>query len=255
MFNKQNRKVFFIVFGLLTSAFTYGGKLSYPAAGNMELNEGTLEVWLTPMADELYPPDDGKYYNVFDVFRLSIPGEWTIQSVWYRHKRQIGLKISSHSRDSEFGGGGIMGSEPAPDWKKGEMHHIAYVWKGKTLWLYVDGELRGSKTYGKGFWGSLEKVDLIFGYRKDGSDGDSRIILNAIKLSMVAKDKEALKNTRPEPNLATLLLDRFDSSDGIQGEGVIPEISYTLQEPTIGKLSGEWEYVTEPTAGIAFYKR
>ncbi len=252
---RYNRIFLLLLNVLFAASSAQAGKISYPAAGNYLLNEGTLEVWLTPMVEEMVPPDDGKYYKVFDIFHLKVPEEWSIISQWYRHNSQIGLKVTASSRDVEFGGGGALGSEPPPPWKPGQMHHMAFVWKDNHIWLYADGELRSSKTFGKGFWGSLADADLVFGYGKDEYDGPNKIIMNAIKVSFVAKDENSLKDARPTADLATLLLDRFDTQDGISDGVSMPEISYTLQESTVGTLIGEWEYVTSPTPGIAFYKK
>jgi hypothetical protein len=235
---------------LLTALFFLSAPLlhagvEYPAAGNFDPEEGTVEMWVTPMADELYPPDDGKYYSVFSLFSTKVEGEWNIGCGWYRHGTQIGIKASMNSPKVPKGLTAVLPNSPPPKIEQGKMLHFALTWKGKEIAMFVDGQPAGGKTQAIGLPGSMEGATLVFG--GDGKN-DNRIILNAIRISSYAKDASRLHEAKPSPELETLLLENFDPA------AATSPLAFTLDgELPKSTTKGKAHPVTTPTAGLALY--
>ena len=49
--------------------------ISYPALGNFRTEEGTLEIWLTPLMDP-NPEDVGQFRSAFGLFGMRVPGHF-----------------------------------------------------------------------------------------------------------------------------------------------------------------------------------
>ena len=243
--------VFLIGFSLATGGLLAGG-IEYPAGGNFDPEEGTLELWLTPMAKDLAPPDDGQYHGILSFFSLDVPGEWRMSSPWYRHGGQLGPKVSLHSDKVKDGLTAILSSF-APEWKQGEMHHYAFVWKGRHMAHYADGKLLGEHEQATGFSGNPGAAVLGVGATGKNANGDDPLILHAVRISSVAKDASALANAKPEPELSTLLLDRFDSPTKTASGGTTPDVMFALDQSAKGKIVGHTHFVSSPAPGLALY--
>lgn len=226
--------------------------VEYPAGGNLDPEEGTVEMWVTPMAEELYPPDDGNYHSVFSLFSAKVPGEWNVSCGWYRHGSQIGIKASMNSPKVPKGLTAVLPSSPPPAIEKGKMFHFALTWKGKEFTMFVDGKPSGSKPQAIGIYGPLAGTTLVF-----GGDGEktSPLILNAIRVSSYAKNAAELTGAQPVPELETLLFENFARTPANGGEAgtTSPAVAFTLGEPSAGHIKGPTHYVTTPTAGLALY--
>ncbi len=226
--------------------------VEYPAGGNFIPEEGTVEMWVTPTARELYPPDDGKYHSVFSLFSTKIPGVWNLGSVWYRHGTQLGIKTSMDSQLVPKGLTAILPGKQLPDWQAGRMQHFAFVWKGRDMQMFADGKPAGSKTQAIGLEGSMAGQKLLFG--SDGSK-DCPLILHAVRISSVAKTPEELAAAKPEVETVTLLLDRFDDPSVVESRKSTPEMIFSLGEQNFGVINGPVSFVTQPAPGIALSPR
>ena len=243
------------IFAVLLSAVRAGAAgIEYPAAGHFDPAEGTIELWITPMADNLYPPDDGKYRKLFDLFGVVSPDNWSCVSTWARYKAQIGPRVSMSSKKMNKGLSTILTSmKGVPPWKQGERRHFAFVWKGRNMAMYSDGQLISEEhQQGVALDGSMAGIPFFVG-NKDGDD--TPVILNAVRISSVAKPASALAGAEPGEEIFTLLLDRFDVPKKLDGGRTRPEAMHSLQDGvTGGKILGSARLVTHPTAGLALYK-
>lgn len=238
---------------VVASCQAWAGGIEYPAGGNFDPAEGTVEIWFTPMAKELNPPDDGQYHNVFDLFSIAVPEHWKINASWFRHKAQVGPKVSMKSEKVANGLASLMApTKTVFNWNKGEMHHFAFAWKGKAMVMLVDGvRLTDDELQGTALDARVAGSVLGFGTVGSKSDQDCRIILHAIRVSSIQKDSGSLKDAQPEPEISTLLLDRFDTA--LAGDKTRPVVIYTLDAPDGGKLVGKVRFVTTPRPGLALY--
>lgn len=239
---------------LLSAIRASAAGIEYPAAGNFDPAEGTIEVWITPMADDLYPPDDGKYRKLFDFFSVVSPDNWSCVSTWARYKAQIGPRVSMNSKKMNKGLSTILTSmKHVRPWQKGERRHFAFVWKGRNMAMYSDGQpISEEHQQGVGLDGSMAGLPFFVG-SKDGDD--TPVILNAVRISSVAKPAAALAGAEPGEEIFTLLLDRFDVPKKLDGGRTRPEAMHSLQDGEAGgKIIGHARLVTQPTAGLALYK-
>ncbi len=110
--------------------------IRWPADGNLDVREGTLEAWVRPQFDPNVPvkPDDpgrGRFNRNFFLFDF---GGWTVGYYWNIDDR--GMRLYVRSPDGKYPV--ILGARS--NWKKGEWHQIAFSW-GRELRLYNDGKL------------------------------------------------------------------------------------------------------------------
>lgn len=105
------------------------GRLSYPALGNLQKSEGTVELWLRPVwiGTTTRPPV---------IFTFSTPegGYLTLNTV---AETRFGVAIRNHAADP-FVWRRVERS--IDDWQPDQWHHVAVAWTASTLRLYVDGE-------------------------------------------------------------------------------------------------------------------
>lgn len=239
---------------LFTAVRSGAAGIEYPAAGNFDPAEGTVELWITPMAEDLCPPDDGKYRRLFDLFSVVSPDNWSCVSTWARYRAQVGPRVSMSSKKMTKGLSTILTSmKDVRPWKKGERRHFAFVWKGRNMAMYSDGQLISEEhQQGVALDGSMAGIPFFVG-NKDGDD--TPVILNAVRISSVAKPAAALAGAQPGEEIFTLLLDRFDVPKKLDDGRTRPDTIHSLQDgATGGKILGQARLVTQPSAGLALYK-
>mgnify|MGYP006293933039 CR=1 FL=1 len=239
---------FVLLILVVGSPQSYASAIRYPALGNFELDEGTIEVWLTPMVDVLYPPDEGQYVVVFDLFQMKVDGEWRMGASWYRHNHQLGLKVSMDSHTMKKGLVGILSKTPR-DWAPGERHKIAFTWKGREMALWADGKRIGGRRQAQGFAGKLGGEKLFIGDPQ--SQKRSRIIVHAVRISSIMREPEELTVQEPQADLATLLLDTFENAEDVE-EGV-SNVEVMNAMDGRAELTGPHHFVEEPSPGLALY--
>jgi len=222
------------------------GALIYPAPGNLRLDEGTIEVWFTPMASELYPPADGeKYLNIFSLFRIDGSPDFNCACAWYRHGNQIGLKVSLSDREMKDGLVAVLTNTPKT-WRPGEAHQVAFTWKGTETAVYADGKLIGSRRQMGRLRGAVGPLKLVI-----GQENNAQIIVNAVRVSSSARAAAELAQP-PRADLNTLLLDRFDGP--IEKGATKAAVISGMSGETGARIQGAARRVAVPTAGLALYK-
>ena len=125
------------------AAVLSGACIVYPAKGNIQFEEGTLEMLIAPQFDPAAPPVKNMEYHG-TVFQMDLPGDpyknHFVMKFWKR-KLNTG-KISNELRISLWVDGKGQGgpSIPVGSWKKGEFHHIAMVWNKGNMTMFSDGK-------------------------------------------------------------------------------------------------------------------
>jgi len=203
------------------------GALSYPAKGNIEVDQGTLHVWVTlnfdPHAGE---PRQAQYNQA--LFALNFPKQDQLGFYWNIDDR--GMRAYVRRGAPEKNQYPMLFGTHSPDWEKGQQHLLSLSW-GKALAVFVDGErLRGAA-----YEGILpNRLDLAtLDFKGDG------FVLDAIKITRTPySEGEAVA---PEVDEDTLLLDTFSRWDG-------GEVSRPLKSAggVLGRLEGVVESVEGP---------
>jgi len=112
------------------------GLLTYARAGNLDLNEGSIEMWVAPRAAGDDPAYTGRDHVLFQ----------------YRAPNGDRMAIAQARSDGVLYAGGTTagqwqsaygGQASMRGWKAGEWHHLAYTYSatGNMMRFYVDGVL------------------------------------------------------------------------------------------------------------------
>ncbi|MFW6058993.1 MAG: LamG-like jellyroll fold domain-containing protein [Phycisphaeraceae bacterium] len=240
-----------VLIGLLASPL-HAGSVRYPAIGNIDLREGTIELWLTPTV-ELYPDlEEGQYQGLMSLFSLSVPDGFSMGASWYAKQGSRDLRSQLHVSMGHaeqknalipVPGGGVADKR----WQRGEMHHVALTWRGTEMALYADGEQVGGRSQALGFSGRLAGCELIFG---NARNRDAGLILHAVRVSRTAHDAETLKHAEPAARPDTLLLDRFDDESLGEDGTTRAEVIAGLTGETGGTLHGGYHGTRSPEPGL-----
>lgn len=232
-----------IVFWLSSAALA--GGVEYPALGNMDMQQGTLEIWFTPMVD-VGPGDESvNYENRFKLFHFEVPDTYTIGGgSWRRSGNTLaGASMGSPLFDSALIN--TYGSVPKT-WERGKVCHIAFIWKDHDTSFFGNGKPMGHRRQAITLQTPLGGRTLIVGNIK-GRDTD--IILHAVRISNIARTPEALTTSQPKADIYTLLLDRFTSADDRDAEVIS---GYSGE--TGGTFSGVTRFVEQPAPGLALFR-
>ena len=126
-------------------SFTPVARLTYPREGNLDLGEGTVEMFVAlraPGRDPMYTAKD----NV--LFQYRAPnGDW------------IAIVQTAGASGIVYAGGTVNGSWQSAygassdmrDWQPGEWHHLAFTWSASAsrMMMYVDGRLTADTNEGR----------------------------------------------------------------------------------------------------------
>ncbi len=143
-------------------------RLAYLAAGNVNPNEGSIEMWLN-LSHDLTDPAYDHYPRLFSYV---IDGEHQLY-IEVNHDRLI---ITSRNE------GRYYGTWPAPpDWRAGEWHHLAATWSAgaNRLAVYYDCRLVAEGKNFPALTGSAEHFYL----GSAGSWGVMDVALDDVRLS------------------------------------------------------------------------
>ncbi|MCF7837280.1 MAG: LamG domain-containing protein [Candidatus Marinimicrobia bacterium] len=192
------------------------GQITYPAIGNLDLEEGTIEIWLTPMR-ALYTPSVA-YQGLLHCGAVR-NDHFSMSLAWY-------AKNNTHMIEANLGGGrlaNVTAQAPA-DWTPGQMHYVAFTWQGATMVLFADeaGGDGGRQVTEQNRRIQLEAFDqlgspgdtLVIAGQRDGYQ--TYVIVHAVRISAVARELAAapvppLDRTALD-DVYTLLLDIYEAN-------------------------------------------
>lgn len=118
------------------------GRITYPGAGNVNLERGTLHIWARPNFDPdvtILADRERAYYNE-NLFSLDIGEDQTLGFYWNIDNRGMVGFVKKGSQFPVIVGTGPLG------WKKGEDHLLTMTW-GDRFRIFIDGRLRASSDY------------------------------------------------------------------------------------------------------------
>ena len=229
------------------------GGIEYPALGHFDPQEGTLEVWFAPMVDDLHPAvKEKEYRGGFALFAMSVPEQFSFGGGWGSKAKQHGIFISMQAPGREKALLSVIGPT-AERWNKGETHRVAFTWKDRDMRVFLDGREAGRRSQAQPLGGKMAGQSLCIGSRENR---DTLIIVQAVRLSSIARPEKMLVDAAPVPDIYTTLLDRFDQPGAEpSGPRTRPAQWNGLAGDEGGLFQGNWSRVDAPQRGIALYKQ
>jgi hypothetical protein len=230
------------------------GSMVYPAAGNIDLDEGTVEMWVIANSDTSIHTTNNLVF--FDIRHAE-------GTHFYFGALNIGVQPKSISmigftvpRHSFVWGGALL-------WKPGDVHYVAFSWKGKLRSIYIDGKpvergplepalqsetgIRSSKDVTVEGWlyGNLTTTQLLVGMQH------SPFTVDELRVSSVERSLEEIAAVYASraplpPDAYTLLLDHCDGGPAAMVSGFSGETgaqflgSYKVVDGAIGKAIQLW---------------
>lgn len=229
------------------------GSITYPAPGNLDWDEGTVELWIVNDFDTGVPKNANNMH-LFDIRLPSNDGAHYYLGYinWGNSLAQIGF---SNPRHSYVWSGKI-------NWKAGEPHYVVWTWSGRVRSLYIDGHSVESGKFdpplqgeGRGRSSANVVVEGELRGNQTGAQlivgGNSMFTIDEIRISSVARPVEELariyaSNKAPTRDAFTLLLDHCDGGtaetiSGLNGEkaGTISG-GHKIVEGKFGKAIQLW---------------
>ncbi len=198
-------------YGMQDQTASSSAYLAYPAEGNISLDAGTVEMWVKPLFDpavEVMPATRGSYNR--ELFRLVLDNGDHVGFYWNIDDRNLRLY-------SRIGGEVVLytvvgRTEP---WEQGSWHRVGFTW-GEEAAIWIDGEKRAAKPWGRLIEGTLEGARIIIGSPPAATPCDFAV--DELRISEVARDL----TRAPVPGQTdehTLLYDGFDEGVDAPGPG------------------------------------
>ncbi len=173
------------------------GRLIYPAAGNFNPKQGTLELWLRPGFDPNVKITDFAHRGRFnhDLFKALWPDGNMFCLYWNIDDRGLRVFVKR-------GSGYPLLLSTHEHWQAGELHHVALTW-GSEVQVYVDGIRVGRRRFKGTLDQPLDGARLVFG-------GPScEFSIDDLRISDIAR-AEFHPNAPARADRHTLLLDPLD---------------------------------------------
>ncbi len=180
-------------------------RVTWPAAGHLNLAQGTLEVTVRPKFDS--SPSGQPNRQLWTLFWSDDERPEPTNGAWfYWNLDDKGLRVVFRQDDRYtviYGG--------RMPWRPGEAHTVAFTW-GPEQRIYYDGVAVAQYAAGPMF---SKPMDLRRAIMSLGA-GDSEFVVRQIRVSSVVRPPEQLGrgDQRLEADEQTLLLDRLDQVTG-----------------------------------------
>jgi hypothetical protein len=222
------------------------GGLTYPASGNIQLDEGTLDVWVISNFDtDATPAKPAADQRAATLFSLTFPDEnW--KYVIYFIPWANAFALVGYAQPGQ----GYIWLGP-PHWKPGEAHHVVCTWSGRKRGLFIDGNCEWKGAKGAASSGNVEVCGPLHGdlTRALLEFGNSFITFDEIQIRNVALTPDEVVKAKDAPLMAdehTLLLDHCDGGPaeiiggpaGPAGRVVVGK--YQLVDGKFGKAMQMW---------------
>lgn len=188
------------------------GKVQYPALGNLQLDEGTVEVYIQAHFNTDQPNSFSTSIGPFFIITIARSTENAV--LFYVTKaRKIAMVGYFAPVNHSYVNSSPKG-KPGLTWKDGEHHVVAFTWKGDRRQVIIDG-VPGEETKVEG----PLPIDLNQATLQVGG-GASLFAVDELRISSVVRSLEELKaavNVAPQADMFTLLLDHFDEAPAVLG--------------------------------------
>jgi hypothetical protein len=167
--------------------------LRYPAEGNINLLQGTLEFYVKPLFDTDRPGRDR------GLFSVKLPRDDEVRLFWPAKGKTLKLLVR-HQQDR------IVDLDFTLPWEQGKFYHMTLTW-GDSIRVYRDGKLAAEAPRHGMITGSL-----LGGFIEFGGPG-SHILIDEIRISAIARAEDDItRDARPTLDAHTLLLDDLNEA-------------------------------------------
>ncbi len=196
--------------------FTGSRALEYPARGNIDLNQGTLELWINTHW--------GSRGRTRSHYLVSHPLDWGIPGhmrLWYWAPSETwGVLRFDYHAVSSAGDGYIFAAWPGDGW-----HHIAARWHSRDgIALYIDGVKVAEK---RGTWEPLPPAGGLLTFSNADNPADA-----------VIDDVRIRSTPSYAPDEPALVLDVGDAAMLQADAGAVPvRVMNRREEPATGALT------------------
>ena len=146
--------------------------LRYPAEGNLNLSQGTIELRVQPLFDAACPPRD------MDLVTLQLPKGDGLR--WYCPSGTAPMRLVLNQQQDH-----VVDLPTALPWQPLQLQHVAITW-GDAIRVYHDGRLIGSDPRPGSLVTSLHGGALIFG------GTGARWLIGEVRVSDVARSPEEI---------------------------------------------------------------
>lgn len=242
---------------LLACGLASASGIEYPLFGQFRASEGTIEVWITPVVDDLYPElEDKQYRKLFPLWSFDISDLVEVDAACSAKGKPKETQHFVHVSMSSSGmvRGLLPARGPLPaGLAPGEPMHVAFTWRERDMRVYLNGEEIGKRTQASAFPEVPPGTVLTVGAVDKRS---SPVIVHAVRLSGVARTAGDLSAATPSADIYTLLLDVFDDNGAVLPGGLtVPLVASGLEGPVSGRLRGAWHFSREATRpGLALFE-
>lgn len=203
----MKKKIFVLWLFLVTSISIAGGRVVYPGKGNLNFEEGTIEMWIKLGFE---PNQTSNEYKILlPLFQFSEPETKANISIsyicpaggtacWYVGFDCAGEKTFRISATSQ-------------DWKKDQWHHIALSWKTNIVKLYLDGKLVSETKSNKPLTGQTKEGQIFIGDRWTTDKVKTEVVIDDLRISCIERKVEDLGfSGQLKTDPFTLLLEDFE---------------------------------------------
>lgn len=200
--------------------------VSYPLEGNLNFEEGTIELWIKPEID-LDSEEARKSFYSFFLLRIALGNKLA---------KNGGLSITWNPNLGLYVYGGRKDGDPLKNlptcwpkkmkWEKDVWHHTAFTWQNKEMALYADGKLIDKRIAAASFPYDKEGF-IMLGF------ADSKVSVDEFCVSSVARSPEDIEKRHKGELIEdeyTLILDHMESLDeGIPGRQLNKDINTIVE--------------------------
>jgi len=234
----MKRTLGFVILAVGISTCVSAATLTYPALGNIDLSEGTIEAWIILKFDPTPDTVEGTRLPFTFLTIKSDPDNY-LWLLWRIRRSHTGPYATSKSNGNKFtpNWGLVEG------WAEGEKHHIAFCWEQGRNWWIIDGKKMGEVKQGLRHNIPInERLKIVLGGREDG-----KLIIDDLRISLVARNETEVGFHAPgslNVDPVTLLLDTFD--DAFECDGIMqtkPEVMMPSTQQTGGVPDKRCEFV------------
>lgn len=226
-----------------TSCVLRAACVDYPALGNVDLDEGTIEIWLTPLASLAPEKEEAKWKALFQFLEFSAPGAFSCSVTWTQNRDKARFRVRCESAN-----GAMLplslDEQADPGWVEGRPARMALVWKDRWMGFYVDGKLFGERMQNAALKGNMNDVVIRLGNSKKSC---RPWLLQAIRISSVARPVDQLEEKPSGADAATLLFDVPE--DWKKGQEQPRVIALIDGQPQAAKIDGASKTPSNP-AGV-----
>ncbi len=192
-------------YGMEDESASVSAYAAYPAEGNLDLERGTVEMWVSPLFDpgiEVERSERGRYNR--ELLRIVQDNGDYLGFYWNIDDRSLRLY-------TRLGGDLTLYASPGPQepWEQGSWHHVAFAWGGGAATIWLDGEKVASRPWDKPLLpGPLGDGRIALGTMSHRLP--SEFAVDELRISSMPRTYDGLPPRDLPGDKRTLLLDGFD---------------------------------------------